>query len=191
MKLRTPETLLLIYLFLVGDIAIGRILLDQVRSIRMTRQAEKKLAADLDNDSNEALKDFFRAFRLDPSNAAAYTYLELIAPELGWFDQGIQAIRYKVDNDNFELSTNAVDQLITQQIQIHEIKESVAHGQLVKGNERGRSSYTIGGLTLAQRPICIKCSSADRSVFKIIAIYEIDRELWNDNFTPRINSNHA
>jgi hypothetical protein len=192
MKLRAPEILLLLYWFLpIGGEATGRIVLDQVRAMRMSRLAEKKLAIDIDNDSNEALKDFFRAFRLDPTNAAAYTYLELLAPELGWFDQGIQAIRYKIDNDNFEFSTNAVDQLITQQIQIHEIKESIANGQLIQGDERGDATYMIGGLTQAQRPICIKCSSPSRSVFNIIAIYEIDRELWNDNFTPRISNNHV
>jgi hypothetical protein len=191
MKLRSVETLLLIYLFFVGGADVGRMLLDQVRAIRITRQTEKKLVVDLENDHNESLKDLFRAFLIDPNNAAAYTYLELIAPELGWFDQGIQAIRYKIDNDNFEFSTNAVDQLITQQIQLYEIKESIANGQLIKGDEGENNSYMICGLTQAQRAICLKCRSPERPVFNIIAMYELDRELWNDNFTPRINNNHA
>jgi hypothetical protein len=191
MKLRPPEILLLLYLFLpVKHVVVGRILLDQVNAIRTTRRAEQQLVIDLENGSNEALKDLFRAFLVQPDNAAAYTYLELIAPELGWFDKNIQAIRYKIDNDNFEFSTHAVDQLITQQIQINEIKESVANGQLIKGDERRKPSYMICGLTQAQRALCLRCSSSDRSVFNIISIYEIDSELWNDNFTPRINSNN-
>jgi hypothetical protein len=172
----------------IGDEAVARMLVDQIRAIHVTRQAEKRLTNNTEEPNNESLKDLFRAYSLHPENAAAYTYLELLVPELGWFDQNIQAIRYKVDNDNFEFSTNAVDQMITEQIQIHEIKESIANGQLVVGEERVDRRYMIFGLTQAQRALCIKCSFPDRSVFNIIAIHEIDRELWNDNFTPRINS---
>lgn len=192
MKRRTPEILLLLYMFLpIGDEAVARMLVDQIRAIHVTRQAEKRLINNPEEASNESLKDFFRAYLLHPENAAVYTYLELLVPELGWFDQNIQAIRYKVDNDNFEFSTNAVDQLIAGQTQIYEIKESIANGQLVAGEERENRSYMILGLTQAQKALCIKCSSPDRPVFNIIAIYEIDRELWNDNFTPRINSHNV
>jgi hypothetical protein len=191
MNSKTPEILLLGYLFLpIGHPGVAAILLNQIKSINLSRIAERKLAIDPERDSNESLQDFFRAFMLNPTNAAVYTYLELITPELGWFDQNIQRIRHKVDNDNFEFSSHAVDQLIAKRIQISEIRESIANGQLIKSDDKQNSKYMSCGLTQAHRAICLNCSSPNRPVFNIIAVQEIDPELWDDNFTPRINSNN-
>lgn len=87
MKFRIPELLLIFYIFLpVRNALVAQVLLCQVRSIHSARQAEKKLDLDLDNDTDEALREFLVSFWFNPNNALAYAYLWLIAPDLGLFN---------------------------------------------------------------------------------------------------------
>ncbi|AFY76718.1 hypothetical protein Ple7327_1325 [Pleurocapsa sp. PCC 7327] len=96
-------------------------------------------------------------------------------------------IRRKVTSNKFEFSNHAVEQFITHQIQINEIKEVVANGQLIRdySNDKHNPSYLIFGLTQAQRPIHIKFSCYTRPLIKIIAVYEPNPERWDNNFTMR------
>ena len=84
MKLIIPE-LLLFFLFLLPpkNTLVAQVLLCQIRSIHAAHQAEKKLDVDLDNDTDEALREFLVSLWFDPGNATAYAYLGLLAPDLG------------------------------------------------------------------------------------------------------------
>ncbi|OKH23523.1 hypothetical protein NIES593_09875 [Hydrococcus rivularis NIES-593] len=98
---------------------VAQILLCQIRAIHIAPQAEKKLDLELDNDTDEALREFLVAFWFNPGNAAAYASLGLLAPYLGLFNHPIMEIRRKVTSNKFEFSNHAMDQFITHQIQIN------------------------------------------------------------------------
>ena len=75
---------------------IAQMILCQIKSICIAQQAEKKLDQDLDNDTDQALRDFLVSFWLNPGNAAAYAYLGLLAPYLGLFRYPIIEIHRKI-----------------------------------------------------------------------------------------------
>ncbi len=147
----------------------------------------QKLDVDLDNDTDEALREFLVSLWFDPGNTTAYAYLGLLAPDLGLFNHPVMEIRRNVASDKFEFSKHAVDQSIMHQIQVNEIEEAIANGQLIEdySNNKYNSSYLICGFTQSQRPIHIKCSYPNRPLIKIIAIYEPDPERWSENFSIR------
>ncbi|AFY76720.1 hypothetical protein Ple7327_1328 [Pleurocapsa sp. PCC 7327] len=67
MKPKIPELLLVLYLFLpIKSALVAQILLCQIRAIHIARQAEKKLDLELDNDTDEALREFLVAFWFNP-----------------------------------------------------------------------------------------------------------------------------
>jgi Domain of unknown function (DUF4258) len=193
MKPRIPELLLILYILLpMKSALITQVLLCQIRAIHTARQAEKKLDLDLENDTDEALRDFLVSFWVSPSNALAYAYIGLLSPYLGLFNHPVIEIRRKVVNRKFEFSKHAVDHSIIHQICTNDIEEAVTNGHLIAdySNNKHNSSYLICGLTQAERPVHIKCGYHTRPFIKIIAVYEPDSELWNDNFTMRVrNSN--
>lgn len=210
MKLKEP--VILLFLWFVLPVGIGhsrflaaQVLLSQIRAIHTARRAEKKLGLDLDNDSDEAFREFFSALWFDPGNAAAYAYFGLLAPCLGLlnhqngdrmtdgnFTLEIEEIRRKIANNEFEFSKHAVDQSILRQIRVNEIKEVIASGQLIEDypTDKYGSSYLIYGLTQTGRPIHIQCSYSTRPLIKIITVYEPDPERWNDDFTIRRTCNN-
>ncbi len=176
MKLGNPELLLFFYILLPMDNAVAQVLLCQIRSIYTARQAENKLDLDLDNDTDEALREFLVSFWLNPGNAATYAYLGLLAPHLGLFNHPIMEIRRLVANNKFEFSKHAVDQSIIYQIRVNEMAEAIANGQLIEEffNDKHDSSYLICGLTQDQRLIYIKCRYITQPFMRIIAMYEPD-----------------
>jgi|GEM_PF-349301 len=190
MKRRIPESLLILYMFLpVKSAILAQIILCQIRSIHAARQAEKKLNLDLDNNNDEALREFLVSFWLNPDNAVTYAYLGLLAPHLGLCNHPLMEIRHKVARNKFEFSNYAVCHSIMDRIQVDEIKEAIANGQLIRDYHHGKhnSSYVICGFTQAQRPIHVKCSYPMRELIKIIAVYQPDHDRWCDNFTRRRN----
>lgn len=188
MKPRIPEVLLILYIFLpMKSALIAQILLCQIRAIHTARQAEKKLDLDLDNDTNEALREFLTSFWFHPGNASAYAYLGLLAPYLGLFNHPVIEIRRKIMSNKLEFSKHAVDHSIIHQIRINEIEEAITSGQLIEAYSSAKHtlSYLICGLTQTERPIHIKCSYHTRPLIKIIAMYEPDSDQWDDNFIMR------
>jgi hypothetical protein len=102
----------------------------------------------------------------------------------------IEEIRNKIANDEFEFSKHAVDQLILRGIQVGEIKEVVANGQVIEDypDDKYGASCLIGGLTTINRPIHVQCSYPSRPLIKIITVYQPDTKRWNDDFTQRRSS---
>lgn len=104
----------------------------------------------------------------------------------------IVEIRRKLAEEQFELSKHAVDQSILRQVQVQEIREAIANGQVIEDYPEDKyvPSCLIFGLTEAQRPIHVQCSYPTRPLIKIITVYEPDLERWNDNFTQRRSVNN-
>jgi Domain of unknown function (DUF4258) len=190
MKRIIPESLLILYIILPLKTAVAaQIILCQIRSIHAARQAEKKLALDLDNNNDEAFREFLVSFWLNPDNIVTYAYLGLLAPHLGLLNNPVMEISHKVASDKFEISNHAVGQSIVYQIRVNEIKEAIANGEIIRDYHHGKhnSSYVMCGFTQAQRPIHVKCSYPMRPLIKIIAVYQPDPDRWCDNFTMRRN----
>jgi hypothetical protein len=190
MKRIIPESLLIFYLILPFKTAmVAQIILCQIRSIHTARQAQKKLALDIDNSTDEAFREFLVSFWLNPDNIVTHAYLELLARHLGLLNNPVMEIRHKVASNKFELSNHAVDQSIMHEIRVNEIKEAIANGEIIREYHHAQhnSSYVICGFTQAQRPIHVKCSYPTGPFIKIIAVYQPDPERWCDNFTRRRN----
>ena len=103
----------------------------------------------------------------------------------------IEAIRQKIADEQFEFSKHAVDQSILRQIQVQEVREAIANGQVIEDypNDKYGPSCLVSGLTQAQRPIHIQCSYPSRFLLKVITLYEPAPQLWNADFTERRSRN--
>ena len=103
----------------------------------------------------------------------------------------IEEIRYKIANNQFELSKHAVDQSISRRIRLQEIREAIFNGQIIEDypNDKYAPSCLICGLTKTDKTIHIQSSYPSRSLVKIITVYEPDPEKWNNDFTIRRNNN--
>jgi hypothetical protein len=101
----------------------------------------------------------------------------------------IRELRQKFSNEQFEFSKHALDQSILRQIQVREVREVIANGQIIEDypNNKYGPSCLISGLTQNQRPIHIQCSYPSRPIIKIITLYEPNSQRWNTTFTQRIN----
>jgi len=103
----------------------------------------------------------------------------------------IEEIRYKIANNQFELSKHAVDQSISRQIRLQEIREAIANSQIIEDypNDKYAPSCLICGLTKTGKTIHIQISYPSRPLVKIITVYEPDPQKWNNDFTIRRNNN--
>lgn len=101
----------------------------------------------------------------------------------------IEKIRQKVADEQFEFSKHAVDQSILRQVQVQEVREVIANGQVIEDypNDKYGPSCLISGLTQARRPIHIQCSYPSRPLVRIITLYQPDPQKWNEDFTQRRN----
>ncbi|MFN6483219.1 MULTISPECIES: DUF4258 domain-containing protein [unclassified Nostoc] len=99
----------------------------------------------------------------------------------------IKEIRQKVADEQFEFSKHAVDQSILRQVQVQEIREVIANGQVIEDypNDKYGPSCLISGLTQARRPIHVQCSYPSRPLVRIITLYQPDPQKWDENFTQR------
>lgn len=88
----------------------------------------------------------------------------------------IEEIRQKVADEQFEFSKHAVDQSILRQVQVQEIREIIANGQVIEDypNDKYGPSCLISGLTQARRPIHVQCSYPSRPLVRIITLYQPD-----------------
>jgi hypothetical protein len=99
----------------------------------------------------------------------------------------IEGIRQKIADEQVEFSNHAVDQSILRQIQVQEVREAMANGQVIEDylTDKYGPSCLICGLTQAQRVIHIQCSYPSRPLLKIITLYEPVPQRWNRDFTQR------
>jgi Domain of unknown function (DUF4258) len=99
----------------------------------------------------------------------------------------IDKIRQKITEEQFEFSKHATDQTVSRRIQVREIQEAIASGQVIEDypEDKYGASCLINGLTLNYRPLHIQCSYPSRPLLKIITVYEPDPQRWNDDFTQR------
>lgn len=92
----------------------------------------------------------------------------------------IDLIRDKIARDQFEFSEHAVDQSILRHISVQEVREAVASGEVIEdypGDKYGPSCLILG-FTSLDRPLHIQCSYPDRSLIKIVTLYEPDPDRW-------------
>ena len=214
MKLKEPAVLLFLWFVLpvgVGDLRllVAQVLLSQIKAIHRVQQAEKHLDLDLDNDGDEAVKALLSALWFDPGNASAYAGYELLELEPGLLDRqdtdrtaasdsdftlSLEEIRRKIASNDFEISKSVVNGSALHRIQVHEVKEAIANGQLIEDypDDRYGPSCLICGLTKAGRAIHVQCSYPSRWLINIINMYDPLPERWNDDFTSRrIDSDDA
>ena len=94
----------------------------------------------------------------------------------------IEQIRAKVRAGQFEFSKHAVDQTILRSVSVKEVREAIAHGEIIEdypGDKYGPSCLILG-FTQAGRPLHIQCSYPSRSLVKIITLYEPNPKRWID-----------
>ncbi len=94
----------------------------------------------------------------------------------------LQEIQAKFARDEFEFSKHATDQSILRDISIIEIRESVGNGEIIEDypNDKYGPSCLIFGMTSSLRPLHIQCSYPNRSLVKIITVYEPNHAEWID-----------
>ncbi|WP_223807426.1 DUF4258 domain-containing protein [Pseudanabaena sp. UWO311] len=201
-----PITLLLIWFTLsffsrLGSPLVIQIILCQMTSVQIARRAEKNLALTFGDDRDDGFRDFVLARWFDSTNGSAYTYFSFLGQRLGLVNNYkpdpiedysliIEDIQRKITSDQFELSENTVHQLNSRQIELNEIIEAIANGQIIEDypNDNDEPSYLICGLTSAGRTIHVQCSYPSSPLIKIMAVYEPDSQEWNSDFTiKRIN----
>ena len=94
----------------------------------------------------------------------------------------IHEIRSKFARDLFELSRHAVDQSILREITLDEIRQAIKSGKIIETypDDKYGPSCLIFGYTKSHRPIHLQCSYPNRSLIKIITVYEPDPKEWID-----------
>lgn len=99
----------------------------------------------------------------------------------------IEQIRDKIASEQFEYSQHAVDQSILRRINVQELREAVATGEIIEGypDDKYGPSCLIHGLTAKGRHLHIQCSYPSRPLIKIITLYQPDPKRWI-NFKERL-----
>jgi len=94
----------------------------------------------------------------------------------------IEQIRAKIQARQFEFSKHAVDQSILRVVNVQEMREAVANGEIIEDypDDKYGPSCLILGFTQAGRPLHIQCSYPSRPLVKIITLYEPDPAQWID-----------
>lgn len=94
----------------------------------------------------------------------------------------IEQIRAKIQAGQFEFSKHAVDQSILRVVNVQEMHEAVANGEIIEDypEDKYGPSCLILGFTQAGRPPHIQCSYPSRPLVKIITLYEPDPAQWID-----------
>ena len=96
----------------------------------------------------------------------------------------IDDIKKKVADGFYEYSRHAVDQSIKRRIAVYEIFEAIGSESLIiedYPHDKYGPSCLIYGVTKTGRPLHIQCSYPDRTLIKVITVYEPDKDLWIDN----------
>src|SRR5258708_4073143 len=96
-------------------------------------------------------------------------------------------IQTKITAGLFEFSAHAVKQGIARGVNLDEIKQALANGEIIEDypNDKYGPSCLILGFTVFKRPLHIQCSYPSRPLIKIMTMYEPEPGLWID-FRVRI-----
>ena len=99
----------------------------------------------------------------------------------------LDAIRKKINSEQFEFSKHAVDQSIIRQISVQEVREAVFTGEVIEDypNDKYGPSCLIYGRTVSGKPVHVQCSYPSRPLIKIITVYEPDPTRWQEFKTRR------
>lgn len=92
----------------------------------------------------------------------------------------IDEVREKISTEQFELSKHAADQSIIRRIEVQELREAVAEGEVIEDypNDKYGPSCLIFGTTSAGRPMHVQCSYPSRGPVRIITLYEPTPDQW-------------
>ena len=84
----------------------------------------------------------------------------------------IEEIREKIVQNRFEYSQHAVDQSIIRHIAVSELREAIAHSEIIEDYpyDKYGPSCLILGFTHRHRPLHIQCSYPSRPLMKIITL---------------------
>jgi hypothetical protein len=94
----------------------------------------------------------------------------------------IHRIREKIHNRQFEFSKHAVDQSILRHITLQELYEAIENAQIIEDypDDKYGPSCLLLGFTKSNRPLHIQCSYPERTIIKIITLYQPDPKEWDD-----------
>lgn len=92
----------------------------------------------------------------------------------------IDEIREGIAADGFELSKHAIDRLIVRRIEIREVREAVAGGEVIEDypDDKYGPSCLIFDTTLAGRSLHVQCSCPSQTPVKIVTLYEPTPDHW-------------
>jgi hypothetical protein len=93
----------------------------------------------------------------------------------------VSEIRSKIVRREYEFSKHAVDQSITRNISVNELEQALSgKSELIENypDDKYGPSCLVLGFTDKCRPLHIQCSYPERSLVKIITLYEPNPELW-------------
>lgn len=94
----------------------------------------------------------------------------------------IHRIREKIHNRQFEFSKHAVDQSILRHITLQELYEAIENAQIIEDypDDKYGPICLLLGFTKSNRPLHIQCSYPERTIIKIITLYQPDPKEWDD-----------
>jgi len=95
----------------------------------------------------------------------------------------LDEIREKIAARQYEYSKHAVDQTILRSISVSELEEAISNRSEVIEDypeDKYGPSCLILGFTGRNRPLHVQCSYPNRSLVKIVTVYDPDPDLWID-----------
>lgn len=95
----------------------------------------------------------------------------------------LEEIQRKILRRKYEFSKHAVDQSIVRDISVAEVEETISgRSEIIEDypDDKYGPSCLILGFTNAGRPLHLQCSYPNRTLIKIITLYEPDLDLWVD-----------
>jgi hypothetical protein len=93
----------------------------------------------------------------------------------------LEEIQRKILRRKYEFSKHAVDQSIVRDISVAEVEEAISgRSEIIEDypDDKYGPSCLILGFTNAGRPLHLQCSYPNRTLVKIITLYEPDLDLW-------------
>ena len=87
----------------------------------------------------------------------------------------------KIKNKQYEFSKHALDQSIVREISVSEMEQAIlGNASIIENypNDKYGPSCLIIGHTLNGRPLHVQCSHPNRSLVKIITLYQPNPEHW-------------
>ena len=94
----------------------------------------------------------------------------------------IDSLRERIRDGRWELSQHAIDQAIRREIDLNELEDVFASGDVIEfyPDDKYGPSCLILGFTRAGEPLHVQCTYPSRPLVKIITVYHPDPEQWVD-----------